>query len=304
MQQRTIAVNDAVGAIHVPRSTVLGAVSDAMGTARPLPLPERTGVRWPPPEERTNPLVLPVLLGVSLGIHVVLVWLAAFLPQPAEAAATSPSEMELNFEVQPAPEIEALPEPTPEPEVVPEPTPVVSRRRVARPEPAPTPAEPPPPALVMVAEGIGASAEWAHHPGEEGGQLGGTPGGTGTGEAAPAPVASEAVAPRRRGLSRRELRRRVLAYIRGPLSSFVNGRLDYPLEARRNHLEGVVVLRLRLGVDGELVSVRLSRSSGHELLDRAALARVQGLRSMPAPPDSIPWDAGLEIPLPVTYRLH
>ena len=126
--------------------------------------------------------------------------------------------------------------------------------------------------------------------------LGGAPGGTGTEVAA---AASEAAEPRH-GISRQELRRRVLAYIRQTLSSYVNGRIGYPIAARRGHMEGIVVLRLRLGDDGRLLGVRLSRSSGHGVLDESALADVRGLETLPAPPDSIPWDEGREIPLPVT----
>ncbi len=296
-QQPLAAVEDPSKAAGLPHSPVAYSLPDS---DPPAPQAARTTAWRPLPEPHQSRLVLPILLSVSLGIHVLLVALSALMPKPAEAARLGPSQVEFNLAAPPVPEeIEAMPEPEPEPE----PEPVVRPRRAA-PEPAPESTEPPPPAPVMVAEGPGTGSDWSHTAGEEGGVLGSTPGGTGTGAVAPPPPVVEEPPPTPRGLSRQELRRRVLAYIRGTLSSFVNGRLDYPLEARQNHLEGVVVLRLRLDEGGELVSVRLSRTSGHRLLDRAALACVQNLRTVPAPPGSIPWDPDLEIPLPITYRLQ
>ena len=64
------------------------------------------------------------------------------------------------------------------------------------------------------------------------------------------------------------------------------------------------LLRLRLDHQGHLLAVRLSRSSGHSMLDDAALSSVRGMSDLPAPPDSIPWDDSQELPLPVTYRLN
>src|SRR6185503_3628262 len=100
------------------------------------------------------------------------------------------------------------------------------------------------------------------------------------------------------------LRAMLLAYIRGTLSQFLDGRIDYPLAARRERMEGVVVLRVRLARDGTILAVRLSRTSGHDMLDDAAMASVRGLASMPAPPRDIPWDDQRELPLPVTYVLQ
>jgi protein TonB len=104
-------------------------------------------------------------------------------------------------------------------------------------------------------------------------------------------------------ISRDDLRRILLGYIRNTLSHFLEGRISYPLAARREHREGVVMLRIRLARDGRILAVRLSRTSGVASLDQAALLSVQALRSMPAPPREIPWDDAQELPLPVTYDL-
>jgi periplasmic protein TonB len=50
---------------------------------------------------------------------------------------------------------------------------------------------------------------------------------------------------------------------------------QYPIAARRRHLEGNVVVSFRLNRDGKLLSIQISHSSGTELLDDAALGAVQ-----------------------------
>lgn len=266
----------------------------------------------PSAEPPSTPWVLPAVLGVSLGAHGALLILSALLPAPPVGVQQTPAELAFQI-LEPEPQrIEPAPAPEPEPEVVPEPAPaaIVERPRPAarrvvepdvEPEVEPEPTEPPPPATTLTAS-AGGSSDWAHPEGEEGGVPGGVPGAHGV--AADGPVGSVAEAPPQpRGISRAELRRRLLGYMRGTLWGFVNGRIDYPLAARRSHIEGVVMLRIRLASDGRLLNVRLDRSSGHHMLDQAALASVQRLAEMPAPPDSIPWDAGQELPLPVTYQL-
>ena len=49
----------------------------------------------------------------------------------------------------------------------------------------------------------------------------------------------------------------------------------YPSSARLNGSEGKVVLRVVLRADGHLVDVVVHRSSGHEVLDRAAMETVR-----------------------------
>jgi protein TonB len=44
----------------------------------------------------------------------------------------------------------------------------------------------------------------------------------------------------------------------------------YPAEARKNGVEGTVLLRLKILLDGRVGKVEVARSSGFPLLDRAA----------------------------------
>jgi protein TonB len=252
-------------------------------------------------------MVTPVVLLTSVLTHVAVLVLAAYLPHRAQAGVIE----EVPFEVELLAVAPPEPEPEPEPEVAvaaaaePEPEPERPRPEPERPERVVEELRPPEPepaaivAPVLTAEGPAVEPTFAVPPGDADGQIvgrtDGVVGGGGRG-AAPAEETPPAI-------SRRELRRRLLRYIRGSLSAFVNGHLSYPLAARREHQEGVVVLRLRLDEGGRLLAVRLGRSSGFPILDRSALSTVQDLSQFPAPPETIPWDAARELPLPVTYVL-
>lgn len=54
-----------------------------------------------------------------------------------------------------------------------------------------------------------------------------------------------------------------------------------PLESRRAHEEGIVVLALLLGMDGRVVEISVATSSGFPRLDRAALESVEDWRWSP-----------------------
>lgn len=55
----------------------------------------------------------------------------------------------------------------------------------------------------------------------------------------------------------------------------------YPLESRRRREQGIVVLAVTLDLDGAVAGVSVSRSSGFERLDRAALDAVRRWRWSP-----------------------
>lgn len=56
----------------------------------------------------------------------------------------------------------------------------------------------------------------------------------------------------------------------------------YPMEARRQHLEGMVVLKVFVSAEGMAEKVRVERSSGHGVLDDSALSAVREWRFIPA----------------------
>ncbi|MGZ8135941.1 MAG: energy transducer TonB [Methylococcaceae bacterium] len=57
--------------------------------------------------------------------------------------------------------------------------------------------------------------------------------------------------------------------------------IKYPRAAQRRNLQGSVLLRLELSAGGDVQSVTVTRSSGHEVLDEAALANVKKWRFIP-----------------------
>ena len=75
----------------------------------------------------------------------------------------------------------------------------------------------------------------------------------------------------------------------------------YPPRARRLRLEGEVLIRAEVLPSGRAGTLRLQHSSGHELLDEAALAAVHDWRFRPAREDGSAVASWVEIP--VRFRL-
>lgn len=77
----------------------------------------------------------------------------------------------------------------------------------------------------------------------------------------------------------------------------------YPAPARRARLQGTVEIIVVLMPDGRLVGQRISQSSGHALLDKAALELLR--RASPVPTSAFFTGEArqLELRLPIIYRL-
>ena len=61
-----------------------------------------------------------------------------------------------------------------------------------------------------------------------------------------------------------------------------NPKPPYPEEARKNGMEGEVLLRVEVLADGQVGGIEVKRSSGHEILDRSALSTVKQWKFIPA----------------------
>jgi protein TonB len=61
----------------------------------------------------------------------------------------------------------------------------------------------------------------------------------------------------------------------------VSRHLYYPPEAVAKGLEGEVILLLTLSTSGQLTGVEIARSSGHALLDQAALDAARRIGGLP-----------------------
>lgn len=84
---------------------------------------------------------------------------------------------------------------------------------------------------------------------------------------------------------------------RHDVAAFNNPKPPYPLAARRRGLEGRVLLSAHVRADGHCAEVHVRTSSGHELLDAAALDTVRRWRFLPARRGDAAVDSWVEIPI-------
>lgn len=77
---------------------------------------------------------------------------------------------------------------------------------------------------------------------------------------------------------------------------------QYPPQAARRGWQGVVLLGFRIGVDGDIEAIHIAQSSGHALLDRAAVGALSKVHRITL--DSGQLRAALDLQLPVIYRLE
>jgi periplasmic protein TonB len=74
-------------------------------------------------------------------------------------------------------------------------------------------------------------------------------------------------------------------------------RIEYPTAARRNGLEGTVVLRVHVLESGVAESVLVQRSSGHSMLDAEALRFARSARFAPARREGQPVASWVNLPV-------
>jgi len=100
------------------------------------------------------------------------------------------------------------------------------------------------------------------------------------------------------GIDRRRIVRSYLREVQRAL-----GAPRFTRALQRAEVEGVVMVGLRIDPAGHVHAVRVKQSSGHSLIDEAALAHVTQVHDVPAPPDVLDW-VTREITLPVRYVRH
>ena len=78
---------------------------------------------------------------------------------------------------------------------------------------------------------------------------------------------------------------------------------EYPRIAQMRGWEGSVTMRLRVAPSGHLIDAELHTSSGHEVLDKQALAMAIQARQLPVPPEEL---SGGEVAVlvPIVFRLE
>lgn len=282
------------------------------------------------PREPGRELRFPSVLTVSMGFHGLAAW--ALVSVGAAPRAMAPSEFAVSVEVEASATV-ISPEPiSPESQVPtqpPAPTEALPERHrveptlVRRPSRAPVAradheradgneqqaerdAPAPLASVPSVDEVFGAGSEgaltvegassFAAAAGRGAGAEGGSGRPTATGEPGLGMTAGAVpdVADRRR--ARR-------AYVRS-LEGLLGGRVRYPRAALRERLTGRAELCLRIGQDGRVLGSRLCASTGHELLDAAALEAASELERVPAPPLLAAWTPSDEIHAGVVFLVR
>ncbi len=77
---------------------------------------------------------------------------------------------------------------------------------------------------------------------------------------------------------------------------------QYPAEARKQGLEGTVIVHMKLDREGKLLSEEVAQGSGNEILDKAARKMVQAASPYPAMPQDFFADAKIgEFMVPIVY---
>ncbi|MCE0743508.1 energy transducer TonB [Acetobacter sicerae] len=77
----------------------------------------------------------------------------------------------------------------------------------------------------------------------------------------------------------------------------------YPPEAQSRRQEGTPLLFFSMDRKGHVLSARIRKSSGYELLDQETLALVRRAEPLPPPPDSVPGEP-LMLTVPVDFYVH
>jgi protein TonB len=118
---------------------------------------------------------------------------------------------------------------------------------------------------------------------------------------APAPVAAtEVVAPPVAAAPSQE---DLLANYRRRLADLLARQQEYPRVAAMRGWEGEVRVRVRVARKGSLLGVSLDHSSGYEILDKHAIAMLEGLGGLPALPEEY-GSSELQVVVPVSYSLR
>jgi len=84
------------------------------------------------------------------------------------------------------------------------------------------------------------------------------------------------------------------------LASHLERYKRYPRAARRQHQTGIAYLAFTMDREGRVLSARIERSSGHEVLDEEVMAMIRRAEPLPPPPPDVP--VKLIVPMSFTLR--
>ncbi len=86
------------------------------------------------------------------------------------------------------------------------------------------------------------------------------------------------------------------------LKELIERQKQYPVLARKGRQQGRVVIEFSINTTGALDFVEVAQSSGHTLLDRAALKAVRAVDIFPEPPAALPKNSSFQIA--ISFKLE
>jgi periplasmic protein TonB len=84
-------------------------------------------------------------------------------------------------------------------------------------------------------------------------------------------------------------------------ASVASKKIEYPLLARANDEEGIVVVKIQIKANGSVGNVDLVKSSGFSRLDRAAVDGVRTFEYLPETRNGVPVDSKYQ--MAIAFRL-
>ena len=78
----------------------------------------------------------------------------------------------------------------------------------------------------------------------------------------------------------------------------IRSSVQYPDRAKRRNLQGRVIITVTVGADGEIDELKITKSSGHRVLDRAVLKAVTESAPFSSPPNG-----PVTVIVPIQFRL-
>lgn len=110
----------------------------------------------------------------------------------------------------------------------------------------------------------------------------------------------EPISPSRR-VVRKGVAPEVLEFLRQLHGKILEAR-EYPLNAIKLGLQGTATVKINLLPDGNAQAMKIRKTSGHSLLDEAALEAVQRVLPLKPPPEA--GDRPLELNIPIGFALR
>ncbi|MGQ9366008.1 energy transducer TonB [Azospirillum sp. A39] len=255
-------------------------------------------VAWQTPPPPAEPPLAAVMIDLAPLPSAPTVQSSTTEPAPVEPPPPEPPPPEPEPEPEPEP-----PPPEPEPEPEPEPPPPVPE---PPPEPPPPPPEvepavsleeppPPPPKPKPTPPKPKREVVRDTKPPKP------TPPPPASAPSSPLPPAPSAAAPAQSAPSSRQSA--AVPRWRDRLLGHLERHKRYPRAAQLRRQEGVAYVRFTIDRQGNVLSARLERTSGHRLLDEETVELVQRASPLPPPPDDV-GDDRVELVVPVQFFLR